>query len=96
MGPEARELGLLNHMVDDPAELLPWCRTYIEDLAAKCSPTSMAIMKRQVYTHLHRGLGAAEAEAARLMVESFGRPDFAEGVQSFVQKRPPSFTRLGD
>lgn len=96
MGPEARELGLLNHMVDDPDELLPWCRSYIENLAANCSPTSMAIMKRQVYTNLHRGLGAAETEAAQLMVESFGRPDFAEGVQSFIQKRPPEFARLGD
>ena len=96
MGPEARELGLLNHMVDDPDELLPWCRTYIENLAANCSPTSMAIMKRQVYEHLHHGLGAAEAEAARLMVESFHRPDFAEGVQSFLQKRPPEFGRIGN
>jgi hypothetical protein len=28
------------------------------------------------------------------MVESFGRPDFAEGVRSFLEKRPPSFDRL--
>lgn len=96
MGPEARALGLLNHMVEEPDNLLPWCRTYIENLASNCSPTSIAIMKQQVYTHLHRGLGAAEAEATQLMVQSFNRPDFAEGVQSFIQKRPPAFSRLGD
>jgi hypothetical protein len=28
------------------------------------------------------------------MVESFGRPDFREGVRSFTEKRPPSFERL--
>ncbi len=94
-GHEARELGLLNHLVEDPDDLIPYCRSYIEDLATKCSPASMAVMKRQVYEHLHRGMGEAESEAARLMVESFGRPDFAEGVQSFVQKRPPEFNRIG-
>ena len=29
------------------------------------------------------------------MIESFGRPDFREGVQSFLEKRPPDFGRLG-
>ncbi|MEC7174930.1 MAG: enoyl-CoA hydratase-related protein [Actinomycetota bacterium] len=95
-GVEGKELGLLNHIVDNPDDLLPWCRNYITELAEKCSPTSMAIMKQQVYEHLHQGMGAAESEAAKLMVESFGRPDFAEGVQSFVEKRPPSFSRIGD
>ena len=52
-------------------------------------------MKRQVYLDLHRGLGAAESEAQRLMVDSFGRPDFQEGVQSYLQRRPPKFDRLG-
>ncbi|MBL6634632.1 MAG: enoyl-CoA hydratase/isomerase family protein [Ilumatobacteraceae bacterium] len=93
-GAEANDLGLLNHLVDDPDELLPWCRNYVTELAEKCSPTSIAIMKQQVYSHLHVGMGVAEAEAAQLMVESFGRPDFAEGVQSFIEKRPPSFSRI--
>jgi enoyl-CoA hydratase/carnithine racemase len=93
-GPECASLGLVNASMPGD-ELLAFCRRYIEDLAARCSPASMAVMKRQVYEQLHAGLGPAEKEAQRLMVESFGRPDFAEGVRSFLEKRPPSFGRLG-
>lgn len=94
-GPEAAALGLVNASI--PADqLLDHCREYVADLAARSSPTSMKIMKRQVYEQLHAGLGPAEREAQRLMLESFGRPDFSEGVQSFLEKRPPSFERLGD
>ena len=93
-GDEALRLGLANYLV--PAdELLSFCREYIENLARTCSPTSLAIMKRQVYQQLHVGLGAAEAESQQLMLESFGRPDFKEGVQSFLEKRQPNFDRLG-
>ncbi len=92
-GGEAYRVGLANYLVE-PDQLLTFCRDYIVDLATKCSPASMAVMKRQVYEQLHPGLGAAELGSQRLMVESFGRPDFAEGVQSFLQKRPPSFGRL--
>ena len=91
---EAVTLGLVNAAVP-AADLLAHTRSYVEDLAARCSPTSLRIMKRQVYAQLHAGLGPAEKEAQRLMVESFGRPDFKEGVQSFLQKRQPSFDRLG-
>ena len=53
-------------------------------------------MKRQVYLDLHRGLGAAERDAERLMAESFARADFQEGVQSYLQRRPPGVpTRVG-
>jgi hypothetical protein len=31
-----------------------------------------------------------------LMIESFGRPDFQEGVQSYLQRRPPKFERIGE
>jgi enoyl-CoA hydratase/carnithine racemase len=93
-GDEAFRLGLANYPV--PAdELLSFCRDYVENLARSCSPASMAIMKRQVYEQLHRGLGDAEAASQALMLESFGRPDFKEGVQSFLEKRQPNFDRLG-
>ena len=73
-GEEALRLGLLNEMVE-PDELLAWCNDYVTTLAERCSPASIAIMKRQVYTeHLHVGLGAAERNAGKLMVESFERP----------------------
>ena len=94
-GPEAAAMGLVNRSMPG-AELLPFCRSYLEDIAARCSPASISIMKRQVYAQLHAGLGPAEQESQRLMVESFSRPDFTEGVQSFLQKRPPSFQRIGE
>jgi enoyl-CoA hydratase/carnithine racemase len=92
-GLECVRLGLANaSMAGD--DLLPFCRRYIENIAERCSPASIAIMKRQVYAQLHAGLGPAERESQRLMLESFTRPDFTEGVHSFLQKRPPSFERL--
>lgn len=94
-GAEAERIGLVNRSMPGD-ELLPFCRAYLEDLAARCSPASISVMRRQVYAQLHAGLGAAELESRRLMVESFDRPDFKEGVRSFLEKRPPSFPRLGD
>jgi len=92
-GTEAAALGLVNAALPR-ADVLPRAQQYVRDLAATSSPTAMAIMKRQVYQQVHAGLLAAEREAVALMVESFGRPDFAEGVRSFVERRPPKFERL--
>jgi enoyl-CoA hydratase/carnithine racemase len=92
-GEEAYRLGLANYLVAAD-ELMSFSRDYVETLARTSSPTSMAIMKRQVYEQLHRGLGEAEYDSQRLIIESFGRGDFKEGVSSFVEKRPPDFPRL--
>jgi enoyl-CoA hydratase/carnithine racemase len=91
-GTEAAAMGLVNTALPRD-QVLAHAQDYVRGLAATSSPTSMAIMKRQVYQQAHRGLLEAEREAARLMVESFGRPDFGEGVQSFLEKRPPGFRR---
>ena len=52
-------------------------------------------MKKQVWERLAGPYGEAEAESVQLMVESFDRPDFKEGVDAFLAKRPPRFQRLG-
>ena len=92
-GTECAALRLVNAALPAP-DVLPHAQQYVRDLAATSSPTSMAIMKRQVYQQLHPGLLAAEREARELMLESFGRPDFAEGVSSYLERRPPRFERL--
>jgi enoyl-CoA hydratase/carnithine racemase len=91
-GAECERIGLVNRAVD--GSVVEVAHDYIVDLAAHCSPSSLAVMKRQVYQQLHAGLGPAEREAQALMLESFGRPDFGEGVKSFLEKRPPAFQRL--
>ena len=90
---EAAQLGLVNRVL--PGEtLVEDTLAYARDLAANCSPTSMAAMKQQVYGDLERGLAPSLEDANRLMVGSLGAPDFVEGVASFVEKRPPSFAPL--
>jgi enoyl-CoA hydratase/carnithine racemase len=73
---------------------MPFVQEYAQDLAANCSPTSMSIMKRQIYQHLTESLGDAHADSVRLMLDTFNRPDFKEGVQSFLEKRAPKFPRV--
>lgn len=94
-GAEAATMGVVNKAL--PAEeVLPYAVGYVQELATRVSPASLAVMKRQVYEQLTAKLGPSEKEARQLMVESFGRPDFKEGVRSFTEKRAPSFQRIGD
>lgn len=94
LGAEAAELGLVNRAVE-PERLLEETTAFARELAVNSSPASMATMKRQVYADLTRELPEALAEANRLMGESFTRPDFAEGVASFMERREPNFAPLG-
>lgn len=92
---EALELGVVNR-VCEPDSLMDEVLAYAADLATNVSPTSMAVMKQQVYTHPQMPLEDALDESIRLMEASLRRPDFREGVASFVEKRPPEFESLGD
>lgn len=90
---EARDIGLADRVIPGD-RLLDEARGYIEDLARNCSPTSIMVMKRQVYLHLMRPLHEAMDESNRLMAESLARGDFREGVASFMEKRSPHFSRV--
>jgi enoyl-CoA hydratase/carnithine racemase len=90
---EALEMGLVNRVVAAEAVLTD-AQAYGRDLAENCSPTSMAIIKRQVYGHLDSELGAALEDSLRLMDRSLTTDDFREGVASYVEQRPPRFRPL--
>lgn len=95
LGEEAKEIGLVEHVVPGDAVLEEAVR-YASELAASSSPTSMAVMKTQIRRSLYVDMGTAYAEAETLMREALGREDFSEGVRSFLERRPPSFTPLPD
>jgi len=90
---EAERIGLVNRVLPHD-ELLPHVRGYVQELAEHCSPASMTVMKRQVYQDLTKTLDEAHQVAVREMIASFDRPDFKEGVASFLERRKPSFGRL--
>ncbi len=90
---EADRLGLANRVVPHD-ELLDQTYGYVRELAAKSAPRSLMIMKQQVYKHLMKPLGEAMTESNRLMAASLERDDLREGVDSYLERRPPRFERI--
>ncbi len=93
-GEEAHRLGLAERLCE-AGESVEAARSYIRELAATASPTSLKMMKAQVYRHLNMSLGDAMKESNAWMEESLVRDDFREGVRSFIERRPPEFRRIG-
>ncbi|GAB2911211.1 enoyl-CoA hydratase-related protein [Nonomuraea fastidiosa] len=92
-GREAYELGLANRAV--PGEsLMEEVLAYARELAVHSSPASMAVIKRQVWHDWEATLEESAKTAVHEMLASFERPDFAEGVASFLERRPPNFPPL--
>ena len=92
-GEEAYRMGYANRLCE-PGTCCAEAQQFLRDIANTSAPSSIMMMKRQVYKHLNRELGEAMAESTRWMDESLAGDDFKEGVASFVEKRPPNFSKL--
>ncbi len=87
---EAAEIGLVNAVLP-PDELLPHVQDTAARMASELSPSSLRVMKRQLYADLNRRLGESIEEATALLDRMIGEPDFAEGAAALNEKRPPRF-----
>jgi enoyl-CoA hydratase/carnithine racemase len=90
---EAHALGLVSR-VCDPGTVLGEAQAYARDLAANCSPRSMAAIRRQVYDDLSRRFDDSMVHTLAAMHEFSGNPDAVEGARSFAEKRPARFEPL--
>jgi enoyl-CoA hydratase/carnithine racemase len=88
---EALRIGLVNRLYPSD-QLREQTFAYARDLADFVSPSSIAVIKRQLYDVPFQTLSEATIDANREMMVSLRSSDFREGVASFMEKRPPKFT----
>jgi enoyl-CoA hydratase/carnithine racemase len=92
-GAEALAMGLVNRCVPD-GEALRVARDYAEMLIASASPSSWALIKRQLLDADLLTLEGAYEQAADLMDSALVSADHREGMQAFRDKRKPQFAPL--
>ncbi|MEV8539629.1 enoyl-CoA hydratase-related protein [Streptomyces sp. NPDC051572] len=91
---EAERMGLVNRVVERD-ELMDVARAWAVDVAANCSPSAMATIKRQLLDDTHNDLPTALTQAGEhVMAATSGESDFREGFASFRENRPAVFGAL--
>jgi enoyl-CoA hydratase len=90
-GPEALAIGLVNEMWPN-AELKQRAIDLAEELAAM-PRVSVATMLRCLVTGEEKTLEESLRDERAAFHATVGTPDMAEGMQAFLEKRPPQFNR---
>ncbi|MET3459464.1 enoyl-CoA hydratase [Variovorax atrisoli] len=88
---EAREKGLVNR-VAPPGELDAAVESLVASIVAK-PRTALALGKALFYRQLETGIEAALADASQTMACNMMDESALEGVQAFIEKRPPAWKR---
>jgi len=87
---KAQALGLVNRAV--PETELDAAVTALAELIAGKSPLTLAIGKEAFYRQTELPLADAYAYAAEVMTRNMLARDAEEGIDAFLQKRPPVWT----
>jgi enoyl-CoA hydratase/carnithine racemase len=86
---EAREIGIVNELVDSEEALVPRVEALAEQIAANAPLTIRAIKEgvRRILDRRH-----LDAELGRdLVVACYMSADFREGMEAFLEKRKPNW-----
>lgn len=86
---QAREYGLVNHVVPE-AELDAAVAGLVDAIRAK-SPLAVRIGKSMVQRQLGMDLAKAYDYAADVMADNMMADDVGEGIDAFIEKRPPQW-----
>ena len=88
---EAATIGLVHQLVA-AENLMRHVLTYATDIAVNCSPTSIANIKDQLRQSYDQTFLDTVRDAEGRERTALASADFTEGVMSFVERRPPTFT----
>ena len=92
-GVEAARLGLAVASVPR-ASVVETAIAYARNLTDNCSPAAMAVVKRQLFADWMRDHQSAVRESASIFEMLHSSPDFSEGINAFMEKRPARFAPL--
>jgi enoyl-CoA hydratase/carnithine racemase len=87
-GREAKELGLASRCLPND-EVLPEALAVARSIATDVAPLSAALSKRLLWTSLGRTAAEVGELETALHHHVMGRPDAREGVEAFLERRPP-------
>ena len=89
---EALAAGLV-HAVHEPSRLLDEAYALAASIVATTAPVAVAITRQMLYrASPYQSLADEHRLESMLIRELVQRPDAVEGVLSFLQRRPPSFS----
>ena len=87
-GAEAADWGLASQAL--PAELvLPTAQALALEIATYSAPLSVGLSKRLLWQDTATTADGIDELERRIHLHLMGRPDAREGVQAFLEKRPP-------